>query len=114
MTHTKEKPTAVLLITCPDRQGLVATVADFVYAHHANILHADEHTDPDSNLFLMRLEWDLDGFDIAFAQFAQHFAPIADRFGMRWRVANPLTGRESPSSFRAWTTASRTCSIASP
>jgi len=87
MTHTKEKPKSVLLITCPDRQGLVATVADFVYAHHANILHADEHTDPDSNLFLMRLEWDLDGFDIAFAQFAQHFAPIADRFGMRWRVA---------------------------
>ena len=87
MTHTTEKPTAVLLITCPDRKGLVATVADFVYAHNANIVHTDEHTDPDSNLFLMRLEWELDGFDIEVGQFARHFAPIAEQFGMRWRIA---------------------------
>ena len=65
----------------------MATVADFVYAHRANILHADEHTDPDSSLFLMRLEWDLDGFDIDIAQFAQQFGPLAQQFGMRWRVA---------------------------
>lgn len=87
MPPSMPKETAVLLITCPDRKGLVATVADFVYAHRANILHADEHTDPDSNLFLMRLEWDLDGFDIDIAQFAQHFGPLAEQFGMRWRVA---------------------------
>jgi formyltetrahydrofolate deformylase len=87
MRTTTDKQTAVLLITCPDRKGLVAAVADFIYAHHANILHTDEHTDPDSNLFLMRLEWDLDGFDIEIGQFAQYFAPIANRFDMHWRVA---------------------------
>lgn len=87
MSDIKEKQTAVLLITCPDRKGLVATVADFVYAHHANIVHTDEHTDPDSNLFLMRLEWELEDFDIEISKFAELFAPIATQFGMRWRLA---------------------------
>ena len=43
-----EKPcatTAVLLIACPDRKGLVAAVAEFLYRHNANILHADQHQD---------------------------------------------------------------------
>ena len=39
------KNTAVLLITCPDRKGIVAAVAEFLYQHDANILHADQHQD---------------------------------------------------------------------
>ena len=39
------KNTAVLLINCPDRKGLVAAIADFLYTRHANILHADQHQD---------------------------------------------------------------------
>ncbi len=42
------KKTAVLLISCPDRKGLVATIADFVFRHGGNILHADEHADEES------------------------------------------------------------------
>jgi formyltetrahydrofolate deformylase len=80
------KNTAVLLITCPDRKGLVAAIADFLYARNANILHADQHQDAAQGLFLMRVEWDLDGFDLAVADFPLQFAPIAERNGMSWRL----------------------------
>lgn len=39
------KNTAILLISCPDRKGLVAAISDFVYRNNGNILHADEHAD---------------------------------------------------------------------
>ena len=80
------KNTAVLLINTPDRKGLVAAIADFLYVHNANILHADQHQDAEQGLFLMRVEWDLDGFDLPAAEFPLHFAPIAERNGMRWRL----------------------------
>lgn len=59
-----DKASAVLLIGCPDQKGLVAAIADFLYQHNANILHADQHQDADLDLFLMRVEWDLSGFDL--------------------------------------------------
>ncbi len=81
------KNTAILLITCPDQKGLVATIADFVFRHGGNILHADEHGDETSNLFLMRVEFDPAQFDIDLANFTKHFAPIAKKFNMTWRLA---------------------------
>jgi len=81
------KSTAILLLSCPDQKGVVATIADFVYRHNGNILHADEHADEGSNLFLMRVEFDPADFDIDLADFARHFDPIAKRFDMTWRLA---------------------------
>ncbi|MBA4186611.1 MAG: formyltetrahydrofolate deformylase [Planctomycetaceae bacterium] len=80
------KNTAVLLITCPDRKGIVAGVAEFLYKLDANILHADQHQDAEGKQFLMRVEWDLAGFALDLAEFPRRFAPIADRFEMRWRL----------------------------
>ena len=81
------KNSAILLITCPDRKGEVATIADFIYGHNGNILHADEHGDEESGLFLMRVEFDPKDFDIDLDNFATHFSAIADTFGMTWRLA---------------------------
>jgi formyltetrahydrofolate deformylase len=53
------KDSAVLLIDCPDRKGLVARVANLLYQWGANILHADQHQDHDLGLFFMRVEWAL-------------------------------------------------------
>ena len=58
--------TGILLIDCPDRKGIVAAVSDFLYRHDANILHADQHQDSERGLFLMRVEWELDGFNLDF------------------------------------------------
>jgi len=81
------RDSAILLISCPDRKGEVATIADFVYRHGGNILHADEHGDEESGLFLMRAEFDPKDFDIPLADFAKHFSPVADAFAMKWRLA---------------------------
>jgi formyltetrahydrofolate deformylase len=81
------KNTAILLISCPDRKGLVATIAEFLYRHNANILHADQHQDSANSLFLMRVEWDLLDFNLNIADFHLHFTPIAEQFQMQWRLA---------------------------
>ncbi|HEV7217481.1 MAG: formyltetrahydrofolate deformylase [Terriglobales bacterium] len=78
---------AVLLISCPDRKGLVAMISDFVFRHNGNILHADEHADQGSNLFLMRVEFDPSEFDIDLADFPRYFSPIAVEAKMEWRLA---------------------------
>ncbi|MBU6295474.1 MAG: ACT domain-containing protein, partial [Planctomycetes bacterium] len=80
------KKTAILLIDCPDQKGIVAAVAEFLYRHQANILHADQHQDAERDLFLMRVEWDLEGFSMDLEEFPRRFAPVADRFSMRWRL----------------------------
>jgi formyltetrahydrofolate deformylase len=77
----------VLLISCPDRKGLVAVISDFVFRHNGNILHADEHRDAQTNLFLMRVEFDPSGIDMSLDELAENFKAIAGRFEMRWRLA---------------------------
>ena len=81
------KNSAILLVICPDRKGLVASISDFVFRHNGNILHVDEHADQESNLFLMRIEFDPTHLEIDLATFAQRFSPMAEKFDMTWRLA---------------------------
>jgi formyltetrahydrofolate deformylase len=86
------KNSAILLVSCPDAKGEVASIADFVYRHNGNILHADEHADEESSLFLMRVEFDPKDFDIDLSDnnlidFSRNFSPIAGKFKMNWRLA---------------------------
>ena len=83
------RTSAVLLISCPDRKGLVATVSDFIFTHGGNILHTDEHTDAESAWFLMRVEFDPSTFDLPLSDVGKHFGPIAQRFDMEWRLGQP-------------------------
>jgi formyltetrahydrofolate deformylase len=83
------KDTATLLITCPDRKGLVARVSGLLYAHGANITHADQHQDREAGLFFMRVEWALGAsngaaFDVA--GFRSAFEPVAAGLRMVWRL----------------------------
>ena len=87
MGHTM-RHTAVLLISCPDQRGLVAAIAEFLLKHEANILHADQHQDAELKLFLMRVEWEMAGFQLSLADFPHAFEPIAQRFNMTWRLAD--------------------------
>ncbi|MDE0926029.1 MAG: formyltetrahydrofolate deformylase [Methylophilaceae bacterium] len=80
------KNTATLLITCPDAKGVVATVANFLHQHNANILHADQHQDAENSLFLMRVEWDLEQFSLDEAAFGKQFEAIATQFNMQWQL----------------------------
>ncbi|HEX9112361.1 MAG TPA: formyltetrahydrofolate deformylase [Terriglobales bacterium] len=77
----------VLLVSCPDCKGIVASIADFIFRHNGNILFNDEHGDEASNLFLTRVEFDASDFDFDIARFADRFGPIARDFQMDWRLA---------------------------
>src|SRR5882762_6333703 len=92
------KNSAILLITCPDRKGLVATISDFVFRHNGNILHADEHGDEESGLFLMRVEFDPKEFDINFSEFNKHFLPIAEKLMSNSLGSNSTRIRNKPDS----------------
>ncbi|HJZ12130.1 MAG TPA: ACT domain-containing protein, partial [Acidobacteriota bacterium] len=81
-----KKTTAVLLISCPDQRGLVARIAQFIYQNNGNILHSDHHTDAESGLFLMRIEWDLEGFRIPREKIAEVFAPQAAALHLQWEL----------------------------
>src|SRR5258705_1357154 len=78
--------TGILLIDCPDRRGLVASIAQFLYEHGANILHSDQHQDNETGRFFMRIEWALEGFDLTEKSFVEQFGSIAESFQMQWRL----------------------------
>ena len=80
------KDSAVLLIDCPDRKGLVARVSGLLYERGANILHADQHIDRDMGLFFMRVEWELSGFDLE--AFKTAFAVLAGELNMTWKLTS--------------------------
>ena len=81
------RKSAVLLLSCPDRKGVVAAISGFIAQHGGNILQADEHGDTASNTFLMRVEFDPAELDLPLSDFAWHFGETATQFDMQWRLA---------------------------
>ena len=79
-------PTATLLISCPDQQGLVAKIANFIYANGGNVVHADQHRDEPSELFLSRIEWQLEGFNLKRELIGPAFDSIAKPLGATWQL----------------------------
>ncbi len=79
--------TAILLIDCPDRKGLVAAIANFlVEEYDANILNADQHQDVELGLFFMRVEFTTERDDCSEAQFRNAFTPLAARHNLNWKL----------------------------
>jgi len=77
-----------LLISCPDRPGIVALVSQFLFERGANIIHSDQHsTDPTGGTFFMRVEFQLPGLEQKGAGLEEGFASVAAPFGMNWRLA---------------------------
>ena len=100
------KNSAILLLKCPDRKGLDAAIADFIYWHGGDILHFEQHQAGHERFYLARVEWDLTGFEFDLKDFPQWFKPIADQFSIEWRITTSITGR-------AWRFSSRNTIIAS-
>jgi formyltetrahydrofolate deformylase len=90
MMGEKMKNTAVLLLSTPmplARKGVVAAISQFLIAHNGSVLHSDDHLDRGRDLFLSRLEWDLEGFDIPISDFEHTFKPVAERFLIKYHLA---------------------------
>ncbi len=81
-----KRQTAILLVSCPDRRGLVAKIANFIYSNGGNIIHADQHTDFAAGLFLTRIEWQLEGFNLPRDLIAPAFSAIAQPLEAQWQL----------------------------
>ena len=78
---------AIILIHCPDKKGLVAAVTRFLAHNNGNILEIDQHVDKLSQVFFMRVEWDLEGFLIPEDQIESEFSKhIGTPFDMHWQL----------------------------
>jgi len=64
----------------------VAQISEFLFQNNGNIVHADNHIDAETGLFLMRVEWELDDFQIPRSEIVPRFAPLAERLKMQWRI----------------------------
>lgn len=73
--------TAIFRLICPDRPGLVSELSSWVAANGGNIRHADHHTDCGAGLFLSRIEWDLQGFDLPRGALPAAATALAQRLG---------------------------------
>ena len=78
--------TATLLVSCRDQQGLVAKIANFIYSNGGNIIHADHHTDLEVGLFLSRIEWQLEGFQLPKDVIVPAFNAIAQQLGATYKL----------------------------
>ncbi len=85
---TGQRPrSAILLIHCPDRRGIVASVTEFIHKNKGNILYLDQHVDAQQQHFFMRVEWDLEQFVIPTEKIDDYFQTlIATEFAMHWSL----------------------------
>ncbi|KPK16330.1 MAG: formyltetrahydrofolate deformylase [Myxococcales bacterium SG8_38] len=80
--------TATLLVCCPDRRGLVAALAQVLYGHGANILDADQHTDPVAGQFFQRIRFDMSELHTDRRSLETAIGEVAHRFSMSWRISD--------------------------
>jgi formyltetrahydrofolate deformylase len=81
------KNTAILLIHCPDKEGIVAAVTDFLFRNHGNVIELEQHVDKDSKAFFMRVEWELANFTIEKSKIDDYFGTlVGKKFEMSWTL----------------------------
>ena len=86
MSAPDPSQTATLLVSCPDQKGIVATLAQTLYGHGANILHADQHTDPEAGVFFQRIRFDLSELRTDRTALQHAIGEVAGRLDMTWQL----------------------------
>ena len=89
MSTKSETNRAVLLISCPEKLGIISIVSNFLLDHQANIVRFDQHTtDPHAGRFFMRIEFDLQDFDSTYENLEQDFQALASEHAMDWQLSS--------------------------
>lgn len=85
MAKDKNSESAILLIHCEDKRGIVASVSEFINKNDGNIIFLDQHVDYEKNIFFMRVEWELADFRIPKEKIGEYFQIlIGNNFNMKW------------------------------
>jgi formyltetrahydrofolate deformylase len=83
---TYNSNTAVLLLSCPDRAGLVSRITHFLFERGGNIVDLDEHVSSDEGEFTIRVAWEMDNFSISKEDLKDAIAPLAKEFKAEWNI----------------------------
>ena len=79
--------TAILLLHCPDKPGLIAELTNFVTVNNGNIVYLDQYVDHTEGIFFMRMEWDLQKFLIPTDKIEDYFTTLyAQKHNMEFRL----------------------------
>jgi len=78
--------TAILLLSCPDRRGLVARISHFIFERGGNIIDLDEHVDSQEGQFFLRVAWDMKEFSVTPDDLEDAFLPMAKEFNAEWTI----------------------------
>ena len=79
-------PKAILLLSCPDQPGIIAKISNFIYKNKGNIIDVDQHTVHVEKLFLMRVEWQLEGFAIDRKDLNKHIEDFLRPLKASWQI----------------------------
>lgn len=79
--------TAILLVSCKDRRGIVAALAQLLYGHGANILAADQYTDQHAGEFFERIHFDLSELHTDRVALERGIKEVAERFDLRTKLS---------------------------
>ena len=81
------KPTAIILLHCPDQQGIISEVTKFITDNKGNIVDLDQYVDRQDGMFFMRLQWELDGFLIPREKISEYIETLyAQRYQMEFSL----------------------------
>lgn len=81
------KPTAILLLHCPDQTGIITEVTKFITDNQGNIVYLDQYVDRQDGMFFMRIEWELDAFLIPRNKINEYIDTLyAQRYQMQFNL----------------------------
>lgn len=87
--HLEKMKKIILLIHCPDQQGIIAKVTNFIADTKGNTVYLEQHVDKDEDAFFMRIECDFKTEDYHEKDFKKSFAQIASEMHMQWQLHDP-------------------------
>lgn len=78
------KDSAILLLSAPDQKGIVHAVTDFLLKNDGNVVDIDQHVDLENQHFFMKVEWELNGFNIPDKKIAEYFQTlVGNKFSIK-------------------------------
>jgi len=81
-----ENPSIILRTVCPDQPGLVYELTNWISNYGGNIRHSDHHTDQDAELFLSRIEWNINSYPINKLEIYEGFQQIANKINAHFTI----------------------------
>ena len=81
------RPTAILLLHCPDKQGIITEVTRFITDNNGNIVYLDQYVDVQDRMFFMRIEWELEKFLVPREKIHDYIQTLyAGKYGMTFNL----------------------------